>query len=808
MKYYFLFFWTFIFYSFGQSKVGEWRAHLDYSKTNCLFYSENKFYVGSESQFFTYDQSDNSIESYSKLNGLNDHNVTSIYKDTNTKTIIIGYENGNIDLMRNNQVFNIPFIKNSNNIIGSKQINNIHVDLEIAYLACDFGLVLLDINNYEILDTYYFWNNGVSGSVNDCFVFNNSNKNSYLSNKIFVATDFGLFSADKNNPNLMNPNSWNNSYGVLNQSGISKSIFFSNGIKKLICKDDSEAELILIPNDHKSVGLEISSCEILILTNQSGDFESYQIPEICINGEEIISAHLEGDEIMGFSYSKLFYIENIADLKDKGLEKSKIEIFSISPLNLMNSFNNIVFNKNSSGNTIKIYFSDNINGLAQCVIYNGDFYFENYYLPNGPDANSFGDITFLENKLIVTHGGKNNSWNNLNINKEISIYENYLWSKSEEIIDAEIKDLLTIAGTANKFYVGSWNNGLIEFTNKNLSNIYNEKNSSLQTITSDGWIRIGGCCNDLNNNLWVTNSQSENPISLFSNDAWQNFSLNTISTNTMIGKILCSTNGQKWIQTRGEGVIVISNDGDQKNLLERKVTSSVNNGSLPSNTINSITEDLDGAIWVGTANGVGVFFFPNSIFSEKSIVCETPLVEVDGYVERLLYNTNVLDIKVDGGNRKWFATEGKGVFLMSESGVEEVFHFTSENSPLLSNVVNNIEIDPYTGEVYFGTSIGLCSFRSTATTPSENFENVLIFPNPVKKNYSGIITINGLGSNTNVKITDISGNLVYEVYSEGGTATWDGKSFSGKRVKTGVYLFFCSNESLTETIVKKILIYN
>ena len=145
---------------------------------------------------------------------------------------------------------------------------------------------------------------------------------------------------------------------------------------------------------------------------------------------------------------------------------------------------------------------------------------------------------------------------------------------------------------------------------------------------------------------------------------------------------------------------------------------------------------------------------------------------------------------------------------MSESGVEEVFHFTSENSPLLSNVVNNIEIDPYTGEVYFGTSIGLCSFRSTATIPSENFENVLIFPNPVKKNYSGIITINGLGTNTNIKITDVSGNLVYEVYSEGGTATWDGKSFSGKRVKTGVYLFFCSNESLTETIVKKILIYN
>ena len=104
-----------------------------------------------------------------------------------------------------------------------------------------------------------------------------------------------------------------------------------------------------------------------------------------------------------------------------------------------------------------------------------------------------------------------------------------------------------------------------------------------------------------------------------------------------------------------------------KNLNEIKLNSSPSYGNLPSNTVNSIVKDLDGAIWVGTSNGVGVFYFTDDILSSSNFSCETPLVESDGYIERLLYNTNVLDIKVDGGNRKWFATEGKGVFLMSEN---------------------------------------------------------------------------------------------------------------------------------------------
>ena len=809
MRLYILIFFMFISYVNAQSRVGEWDVHLNYYEGNCLFSQDNVIYTGTNSQFFTYNQSDNSIESFSKLNGLNDTNVTAINLDSDGNILIIGYENGNVDLILNNQVINIPYIKNSNNIVGSKKINDIHINQGVAYLSCDFGLVKIDINSFEILDTYYFWNNGAYGNVLDCFVFNSSSENPHLSDKIFVATNFGLFSASKNNTNLLDPNNWNDEYAVSNNSGKLIYTSFENGVKKLIGQQGGggAAELVLFPNEYNEVGEEKAACEMLIFSEENNIFLAQEIPEICNNNESIISGYITNGELMGFSYSKLFYMKNLYEIKSQK-NPLDIEMFSISPLNSSNGFNDIVFNKNQTGDVIKIYFSDAINGLTQCVIYQGDFYFENSFFPNGPEGNTFGDMSFIDGELIITHGGKNSSWNNLNIIKEVSIYNNNHWGKTSELVNLEINDLLTISGNENQFFIGSWNSGLLEFSNNNLTNIYNEKNSSLQAITNDGWVRVGGCCLDESDELWVTNSQAEKPISSFKNNTWKSFTLSSISTNTMIGEIMCASNNQKWIQLRGEGIIVISDFENNKILDEKKLTSSTSYGNLPSNTVNSMAEDLDGSIWIGTSNGVGVFYFPDNIFNSSDFNCETPLVEVDGYVERLLYNTNVLDIKVDGGNRKWFATESKGVFLMSENGTEEVYHFTSENSPLLSNTVYNIEINPETGDVFFGTELGVCSFRSTATIAQENLEDVFIFPNPVKKNYSGLISISGLTKNTNIKITDISGNLVFETYSDGGGASWDGRSFDGKKVKTGVYLFFCTNNDFSESIVKKILIYN
>ena len=145
---------------------------------------------------------------------------------------------------------------------------------------------------------------------------------------------------------------------------------------------------------------------------------------------------------------------------------------------------------------------------------------------------------------------------------------------------------------------------------------------------------------------------------------------------------------------------------------------------------------------------------------------------------------------------------------MSEDGTEEILHFTKENSPLLDNLVSDISILHDTGEVFFVTARGLCSYRSDATRNMEEFDNVTVFPNPVPKDFWGEIIISGLKDNTNVKITDIAGNLVFETFSLGGTATWNGKNFEGRNVSTGVYLFLCIDDLFDKSVIKKVLIYN
>jgi len=184
------------------------------------------------------------------------------------------------------------------------------------------------------------------------------------------------------------------------------------------------------------------------------------------------------------------------------------------------------------------------------------------------------------------------------------------------------------------------------------------------------------------------------------------------------------------------------------------------------------------------------------------------LVEVDGYLARLLENEQVTAVKVDPGNRKWFGTASSGVFLMSPDGTEQILHFDVDNSPLLSNTILDIEIIEETGEVFFATSSGLVSYKADATHGGEEFGHVYAYPNPVEPGYEGMIAIKGLVNEASVKITDISGNVVFETTSEGGQAVWDGNSLGGYRVSTGVYLVFISNDDGSKTMVTKILFVN
>lgn len=224
--------------------------------------------------------------------------------------------------------------------------------------------------------------------------------------------------------------------------------------------------------------------------------------------------------------------------------------------------------------------------------------------------------------------------------------------------------------------------------------------------------------------------------------------------------------------------------------------------------IYSIAEDLDGNLWVGTDQGPLVYFTPENVFDEemKANRIKVPRNDGSGLSDYLLRTETVTSISVDGANKKWLGTSGSGVYYVSADGTRQETHFNVANSPILSDSIISLAVDNKSGDVWFGTSKGLQSYRGNATAGAEKFTAVYAFPNPVRENFNGNVTITGLMNNTQVNITDISGNLVYETISDGGQATWDLKTYNGKRVATGVYLIFCASSDGTESFVTKILV--
>lgn len=234
-------------------------------------------------------------------------------------------------------------------------------------------------------------------------------------------------------------------------------------------------------------------------------------------------------------------------------------------------------------------------------------------------------------------------------------------------------------------------------------------------------------------------------------------------------------------------------------------------------TINSgvrcAAEDKDRNIWVGTNVGPIVLEAENIGKSPYEVTfnqIKVPRNDGTNYADYLLSGVDITAIAIDGGNRKWFGTNGNGVYLISEDNMEQIHHFTTENSPLLSNNIMSVAINNDTGEIFFGTDKGLCSYMNDATTPNESMDkdNVYAYPNPVEPGYSGLITVTGLSHNADVKIVTVNGTLVAEGRSSGGTFTWDGNDLKGKCVASGIYMVQTATADGSKGTVCKIAVVN
>jgi ligand-binding sensor domain-containing protein len=321
---------------------------------------------------------------------------------------------------------------------------------------------------------------------------------------------------------------------------------------------------------------------------------------------------------------------------------------------------------------------------------------------------------------------------------------------------------------------------------------------------------------DEEGNMWVSNQNAFDGMPLHRIDPegnWTSFS-STCSQDDLY-QIAIDRNGAKWIIIgNGTSGILLFDEGEIDDTSDDQCrVFTATNSNLPTNETNCVTVDLDGDVWVGTNAGILIFECGGNAF-DNSCVGSLRIVDRDGFNEYLFKTQAVQAIAVDGANRKWIGTTN-GVYLISPDGEEELIHFTTDNSPLLDNNIRDITINERTGEVFFGTDLGIISYQSDAVKGTRlNSQDVEVFPNPVRPEYEGPITFRGLARDANVKITDANGKLVYETQALGGQAIWNGRDYNGRKVQTGVYLIFSTSNpriaglAQADAVVAKVVFIN
>ncbi|MGB0916860.1 MAG: two-component regulator propeller domain-containing protein [Flavobacteriales bacterium] len=751
---------------FAQVAVGQWRDHLPYAQGVQVADAGEWIYSASESGLFQYHKQDGDVIRLSKVSGMSDIGFSSVAWSDINNTLVVGYTNTNIDLIRNGEITNIPDIKNKS-ILGLKTINNIHIKDDYAYLACGFAIVVVDIVRQEIRDTYYIGPEGTSLNILDVATSESS---------LFACTESGVYSAQLEGTNLANFENWTK-FTDLSQGTYNAGTWFDNKLYVNL-SDESETDSIFFLNgsnwnhfsqtDEQEIrSLESSEDRLLVIAGGS-------VAEFNDQHTRLRLAYNYGGGAFG--------LPNHATIDDEGT----------------------------------IWIADRSRGLVRHPT-NQTF---SMISVNGPRAASCTGISIWDGRCYVAGGGVTSIWSNSYISDGIYAFKENTWSNIRPFSNPETQDFRDFIRTkvdpfdSKRVYASAWGYGLVEYYDDELAAIYDTTNSTFQTTASNS-LQVGGLEIDRNTGtLWVATSGTEKSMHAKDVDGnWYGFDLDAVNNFTM-ADITIDDSGQKWIvAARGVGVVVFNDGGTLDNTNDDqsiKLNQSNGNGALAGNNVFSIATDFDGEVWVGTENGISVFYSPESVFSGDNFDSQQILIEQDGYVQYLLENEVVTAIAVDGANRKWLGTASAGVFLMSEDGTEEILHFTQENSPLFSDRITAIGIDHLSGEVFIGTDKGIVSYKGTATwgTPEFEKERVYAYPNPVEPDYEGPIAIKGLVRDADVKITDAAGNIVFATTAEGGQAIWSGNKITGGRAKSGVYLVFASNDDGKETFVTKVLLIN
>lgn len=770
----------------AQTAVGNWKVYSMFSDIKKMEQSHNKVYYLSGTNLFSFDKETEETYSYTLKNKLNDITVDNIYYNNEKNYLLITYSSGNIDLLYDDgTVVNLPDIKNST-LNYSLEINDVAFLGDCIYVATKFGLIVFDETRHEVkYSGVYDKEISLVACVGDYIVVD-QNRALYYIHKDDRFETFDSYT------NIAKGNYLDDMQGISN----------NKMLVRLTSKNINLYTIDFSLNKINSTSVDVTKTASNIV---NGKEEVYFVSNNTVNSvssdgvktsHSSIPAELSSQIVSIWDDPDKLWVGNkdgIAnyDVSDNGLtvlyDKFKPQALNVDYPVFITS------DKNG-----KIYVSN----MSESMYY--DFTYRNKSFISSIDKDEIKDVAPTE--FTASHRS--------NPSKEI-LYDTYQLAVDPE--DPEI------------YYVGSFWEGLYKVKDGKTIAQYNPENSSL----TESWgCRVNAVAFDKENNLWCTNeivAEGLPSLHILPAEArkketttvqdWIPITLGSFYSSKDVRLLMCKKSNMificdgKWIgyvvayDTNG----TYTDTSDDKFMMWNKFIDQ-DGKNYSYNRVSALAEDKNGKVWIGTTSGIIEISNPKNATNTSLTVTRLKVPRNDGtnYADYLLDGVHVTSISVDNSNRKWIGTMSDGVYLVNENGTEILEHFTSENSYLPGGITYSVLAHPHNNSVFMGTEFGLVEYSSDSSPAKEDYSEIYAYPNPVKPEYTGLITITGLMDNSLIKIADSAGNVFYSSRSEGGMVTWDGCNSAGERVKSGVYFVYVSQNENEQSsgAVTKIMIIN
>ena len=773
---------------YGQDFSTLWQAHYSYSDIVDVVKGNDKIYAAAQNAIFEFDTTTEELRTITTVEGLSGEQITTIVYSEFYQYLIIGYETGLIEVYSetDESVLSVVDILEKENITpANKRINHFYENEGLVYISTDFGVSVYDLEGLEFGDTYFLGNGGSQITVNQVTVLNN---------EIFVACsdNNGLKKADISNPNLIDFEQW--------QTVIPGNFRTINTVSDNAYAVRSDRALFEITNSNFT---QLFALDLLPLdTEVSND-------NLIISMENRVSVYNSDAQIISS-------FQPNSDFDTSFTSATQVDDF--------------------------VYIGTTDFGVLRSSTNDTTMFTD--IKPNGPLLNEVFRVNAETETVWASFGDYTQAFDPSPIRRRgLSYYRDEVWESIpyDSVLGARnLSEISVNPFNPNQVFVSSFQDGILEINDFTPTILYNQNNSGLESLVVPNApqvvsIRVSASLFDRNGVLWSMTSRAPNPLKSYdpNSGSWQGYDFSAIIENSLLDEfgffeIAIDNNGTKWIGGYSNGIYAYNENISSDPL--RNIESEEQN--LPSPRITSLELDNRNQLWVGTFKGLRVLFNTSGFFDDPNPTLNSIIILEDGIPKELLEGQIISDIEADGSNNKWVGTLDSGVFYFSPDGQNTIYHFTKDNSPLPSDRINDISVDPNNGFVYIATTKGMLSFRAGGSKPEDTLENAFVYPNPVRPEYDLLgsndlndvnkgIKISGLTDSVNIKITDIEGNLVAEAQSnvnlrsstanynfaiDGGTAVWNGKNLANAVVRSGVYLLMISDLDSFETKVLKVLI--